>query len=78
MQWGPAVKEKNWNEKKGPFWDPRGEWAACCNSELPVSEMQRRGGPKDAAGSTPALGEQSFMGQWFFFFLFVCFFMLLH
>lgn len=35
-QWGLSVKEKYGNFFESPGKDPRVEWAACCNSEVPL------------------------------------------
>lgn len=60
MQWGTCCKRKKLKWKK-PLREPRMERAACCHSELPLFEMQRR----EAQGCCwkhPALGEQSLTG----------------
>lgn len=36
-QWGLSVKEKYGNFFESPGKDPRVEWAACCDSEVPLS-----------------------------------------
>lgn len=56
-QWGLSVKEKYGNFFESPGKDPRVEWAACCDSEVPLSGgAGAEAGLKDAVGSSPAVG----------------------
>lgn len=63
MLWGPAVKEKI--EIKKPLREPRMGRAACCNSELPLSETQKRGS-QGCCWKRPSSGGAVLNGSGFF------------